>query len=103
MKAPRSAVVAWKTSEQKEVSRVTTIALGGLFIQTKNPPKRGSTLQMLIVTPRGYVRVRANVRSVIAGEGMGVAIVSMEPEDRGKLERWLMHWAEREELVRTRG
>jgi len=82
-------MVAWKTSEHREVSRVTTIALGGLFIQTKHPPKANSTVQMLIVTPKGYLRVRANVRSVIAGEGMGVAIVSMEPEDRGKLDRWL--------------
>jgi len=44
---------------------------------------------MLIVTPRGPLRVRAGVRSVIPGEGMGVEIVSMEQEDRGKLERWL--------------
>lgn len=44
---------------------------------------------MLIVTPRGQLRVRAGVRSVIPGEGMGVEIVSMEQEDRGKLERWL--------------
>ena len=101
-KAPKSAVVAWKTPEQKEVSRVTTIALGGLFIQTRNPPKKGSTLQMLIVTPRGYLRVRANVRSVMPGEGMGVAIVAMEPEDRGKLERWLMQLTEREELAGAR-
>src|SRR5512137_477816 len=88
IKAPKSAVVAWKTAERQEISRVTTIALGGLFIRTKNPPKTGSTLQMLIVTPRGHLRVRADVRSVISGEGMGVAIVSMEPEDRGKLDRW---------------
>jgi hypothetical protein len=98
-KAPKSAVVAWKTAEQKEVSRITTIALGGLFIQTKNPAKKGGTLQMLIVTPRGYLRVRAHVRSVVPGEGMGVAIVSMDPEDRGKLERWMMQLMEREELV----
>ena len=97
MKAPRSAVVAWKTSDQREVSRVTTIALGGLFIRTKNPPKAGSTVQMLIVTPKGYLRVRANVRSVITGEGMGVAIVSMEPEDRAKLDRWLKQLATQEE------
>jgi hypothetical protein len=96
LKAPKSAVVAWKNSEQREVSRVTTIALGGLFIQTKNPPKAGSTIQMLIVTPRGYLRTRASVRNVIAGEGMGVAIVSMEPEDRGKLERWLKQLTELE-------
>jgi hypothetical protein len=89
-------VVAWKNSEQREVSRVATIALGGLFIQTKNPPKTGSVIQLLIVTPRGYLRTRASVRNVIAGEGMGVAIVSMEPEDRGKLERWLKQLTEME-------
>ena len=102
MKAPKSAVVAWKTSELREVSRVETIALGGLFIRTKNPPKAGSMVQMLIVTPRGYLRLRANVRSVIAGEGMGVAIVSMEPEDRGKLDRWLRQLATQEENAKTR-
>jgi hypothetical protein len=88
VKAPRSALVAWKTPEHREVSHVKTLALGGVFIQTKNAPKVGSTIQMMLVAPRGNVRVRANVRSVDA-EGMGVAIVSMEPDDRGKLERWL--------------
>ena len=102
MKAPKSALVAWKTSDLREVSRVATIALGGLFIRTKNPPKAGSMVQMLIVTPKGYLRLRANVRSVIAGEGMGVAIVSMEPEDRGKLDRWLRQLATQEETVKTR-
>ena len=101
MKAPKSAVVAWKTSDLREVSRVETIALGGLFIRTKNPPKAGSTVQMLIVTPKGYLRLRANVRNVIAGEGMGVAIVSMEPEDRGKLDRWLKQLATQEENAKA--
>src|SRR6266481_6270972 len=99
LKAPKSAVVAWKNAEQREISHVTTIALGGLFIQTKNPPKAGSTIQMLIVTPRGQLRVRASVRSVVAGEGMGVAIVSMEQEDRGKLDRWLQQLAERDSAL----
>ena len=103
MKAPKSAVVAWKTAERQEVSRVKTIALGGLFIRTKNPPKAGSTIQMLIVTPRGYLRTRANVRDVIAGEGMGVAIVSMEQEDRGRLDQWLRRLTTQEDAVETRG
>jgi hypothetical protein len=38
---------------------------------------------------------------VIAGEGMGVAIVSMEPEDRGKLDRWLKQLAMQEENAKT--
>ena len=51
---------------------------------------------MLIVTPRGNVPVRANVRNVKPNEGMGVAIMSMEQEDRGKLERWLKQLAGKE-------
>jgi hypothetical protein len=101
MTAPKSAVVAWKTTERREISRVATVALGGLFIRTKHPPKAGSTVQLLIVTPRGNLRVRASVRSVIAGEGMGVAIVSMAPEDRGKLDRWLKQLAEQQERGTT--
>src|ERR1051326_922099 len=103
IKAPQSAVVAWKTPDRQDISRVRTIALGGLFIQTKNPPKVGSTLQMLIVTPRGQLRVRAHVRNVIAGEGMGVAIVSMDTEDRGKLDQWLKQLSEMDPGESKRG
>ena len=56
---------------------------------------------MLIVTPRGQLRVRASVRSIVAGEGMGVAIVSMDTEDRGKLDRWLKQLAERDRDARN--
>src|SRR5438094_4515816 len=98
MKSLNAAVFVGNARYWREGSRVETIALGGLFIRTKNPAKAGSTVQMLIVTPKGYLRVRANVRSVIAGEGMGVAIVSMEPEDRGKLDRWLQQLAKQEEM-----
>jgi hypothetical protein len=96
IQAPKSAVVAWKTPDQREVSHVSTIALGGLFIRTKNPPKAGSTIQMLLVTPRGHLRTRAHVRSVVPGQGMGVAIVAMEPEDRGRLDKWLKQLAAHE-------
>ena len=33
--------------------------------------------------------MRAVVRNVKPGEGMGVSIVSMEQEDRGRLDQWL--------------
>ena len=100
VKAPKSAVVAWKSSNQQEVSRVGAIALGGLFVQTKNPPKAGTYVQMLVVTPSGDLRVRASVRNVTPGEGMGVAIVSMDREDRAKLDRWLKDLITKDELLR---
>ena len=101
-KAPKSALVAWKSGEVREVSHVRTIALGGLFIQTKNTVKKGSMLQMLIVTPKGHVRVRSTVRNVVVGEGMGVAIMAMDPEDRAKLDVWLKQLAEMEDSATKR-
>jgi hypothetical protein len=43
------------------------------------------------------------VRNVKAGEGMGVAIVSMEQEDRGRLDQWLRRLTTQEDAVQTRG
>jgi hypothetical protein len=40
-------------------------------------------------TPEGEVRVRATVRNHIAGQGMGLAITSMDQEHRARLSRWL--------------
>jgi len=102
VKVPKNALVAWKNGSQKFVSPVENLALGGLFIRTKNPLHVGTMLQLMFNAPQGQVRVRAVVRNVKAGEGMGVAIVSMEQEDRGRLDRWLKHLAMQDETVGTR-
>ena len=89
VRVPKNALVAWKNGSQKFVSPVENLALGGLFIRTKDPLRAGTTLQLVFNTPQGQVRVRAVVRNVKPGEGMGVGIVSMEQEDRGRLDQWL--------------
>lgn len=101
IKVPRSALVAWKVGTQKSVSPVENLALGGLFIRTKNPATSGATLQLVFNTPQGEVRVRAVVRNVTPGEGMGVAIVSMEQEDRGRLDRWLRQLTTEDETAES--
>jgi hypothetical protein len=65
------------------------MGMGGLFIRTKEPVAVGTMIQLLIDLPSGEVRGRAIVRSVKAGEGMGVGIVSMNPEDRARLNKFL--------------
>jgi len=84
------------------VSPVENLALGGNFIRTKNPATVGTMLQVVFNTPQGEVRGRATVRNVQPGEGMGVAIVSMEQEDRGRLDRWLKLLTIHEEPPSTR-
>lgn len=96
IKSPKNALVAWKLGTQKTVSPVENFGMGGLFVRTKTPPPVGATLQMVFNTPHGEVRARTIVR-MVNQEGMGVGIVSMEQEDRGRLERWLRQLAAAEE------
>src|SRR6266853_6420948 len=103
VKVPKNALVAWKDGSQRFVSPVENLALGGLFIRTTNPVSSGTMLQLVFNTPQGQVRVRAVVRNVKAGEGMGVAIVSMGQEDRGRVDQWLKQLAAQDETVETGG
>ncbi|SRR6266436_2037605 len=103
VRVPKNALVAWKNGSQKFVSPVENLALGGLFIRTTNPVNSGTMLQLMFNTPQGQVRVRAVVRNVKTGEGMGVAIVSMEQEDRGRLDQWLKKLTPKEDAVETHG
>src|SRR5260370_35823332 len=103
VKVPKNALVAWKNGCQKFVSPVENLALGGLFIRTKNPLHVGTMLQLVFNAPQVQVRVRAVVRNVKAGEGMGVAIVSMEQEGRGRVDQWLEQLAAQGETVATKG
>jgi hypothetical protein len=102
-RVPKSALVVWKNGSQKFVSPVENLALGGLFIRTKNPLHVGTMLQLVFNAPQGQVRVRAVVRNVMPGEGMGVAIVSMEQEDRGRVDQWLKQLVAQQETVETGG
>jgi hypothetical protein len=68
---------------------VESLGLGGLFIRTAEPPPLGTLIQVLLDTPMGDIRARAEVRSTRPKEGMGVKIVAMQQEDRARLARWL--------------
>jgi hypothetical protein len=67
------------------------LGLGGLFIRTKDPLATGTIIKLLIDIPGGGVRGRAIVRNIKAGQGMGVVIVSMGPEDRMRFNGFLNH------------
>jgi hypothetical protein len=74
------------------------LGLGGLFIRTKEPLAIGTIIKLLIDIPGGGVRGRAIVRNIKAGQGMGVVIVSMGPEDRMRFNSFLSHLRARGEL-----
>jgi hypothetical protein len=87
--APHRTFLAWQTANQKEVSRLGNLSLNGLFICTLNPLPAGSFIQLLLDVPAGEVRARAVVQWMKAGAGMGVKMIAMQQEDRGRLARWI--------------
>lgn len=82
MKAPKKLLLAWKSAGHREVSRVETIALGGLFLYTPKPPATGSMLELFFDLATGEIRARAVVRHSIPGKGMGIQFVQMGAEER---------------------
>lgn len=86
---PKGMLVAWQHSDQRSVSRVTTLGLGGLFIATPDPAPVGSLVKLLFDVPDGEVRARAIVKNVKAGQGMAVAFIDMGYADRARLDQLL--------------
>ncbi len=88
--APKGMFVAWRAGTQQGVSRMGTMAMGGLFLHTPNPPEKGATLELLFDIATGAeVRARAVVRNSRPGKGMGVKFVHMRAEDRSRLNQFV--------------
>ncbi len=82
-------MVAWQAGVHRDVSRVESLGLSGLFLRTKKQVALRSLVQILLDMPVGQVRGRAVVRWVKEHHGMGLQIIAMEQEDRARLFRQL--------------
>jgi len=80
-------VAAWQAGSQRQASFVDSVSLNGIFVLTSVPPPLGTVVKLLVETPSGDVRARAIVRRIVAGQGMGLAYVSMDYQDRTRLYR----------------
>jgi hypothetical protein len=86
---PRGMFIAWQGPGARLVSRVATLGLGGLYINTPNPPPPGDVVQVFFEVPGGEVRARAVVRISEPGKGMGVEFTAMSTEARGRIHQLL--------------
>jgi PilZ domain len=97
---PKGMMVAWEHSGMRQVSRVSVLALGGLFISTPNPLPAGEVIKIVFEIPGGDVRARATVRDSQPNKGMGVEFTAMNQEARARLNQ-LMKMLTREIRPRT--
>lgn len=82
---PKGTPVAWEHLGKRNVSRVSVLALGGLFIATPEPPPNGDSIKLLFEVPSGEVRARALVCDSQPGKGMGIEFTAMDPAARTRL------------------
>jgi PilZ domain len=86
---PKGSVVAWQSGTRRAVSHLGSIALGGLFVLTRQPVPIRSTMKVLMDLQFGEVRARAVVRRVTPLRGMGIEFIAMTQEDRARLNKAL--------------
>lgn len=79
---PQGMTVAWEGSRRGDVSRVSSLSLGGLFIDSEDPAPAGDKLRVQFDIPSGTVRGQAVVRRSIKGRGMGVEFTALPAASR---------------------
>ncbi len=84
---PKGTPVAWEHAGRRQVSMVSVLALGGLFIATPKPPPAGDFIKLVFEVPGGEVRARALVCDSQNGKGMGVEFKSMSHDARARLNK----------------
>ena len=82
---PRGLTIAWQGTRRHDISRVSSLSLGGLFIESAEPEPAGDTLQVQFDIPGGPVRGQAVVRRSVTGRGMGVEFKELPEASRARL------------------
>lgn len=85
VRIPKGTPVAWEHSGKRQVSSVSVLALGGLFISTPQPPPKGDFVTVVFEVPGGTVRARALVCDSQVGKGMGIEFKTMGQDARARL------------------
>jgi len=86
---PQGMSIAWQGPRQHDISRVSSLSLGGLFIEAAEPAPAGDTLAVQFDIPGGAVRGQAVVRRSIKGQGMGVEFTELPAASRARLNELL--------------
>jgi hypothetical protein len=82
---PRGMTVSWNSEYRRDISRVSSLSAGGMFIEADDPAPVGQALQVQFDLPNGPVLGKAVVRRSTRGKGMGVEFTELSEEQRTAL------------------
>ena len=74
--------VFWECNKRDNLSRVSNLGSGGLFIQTSRHLAKGLPARLYFLVPEGQIRAEATIRHVKSGEGVGLKFTAVSDSDR---------------------
>ena len=75
----------WRCHGREDVSRVSDMSTGGLFIETSEPKDEGVRARLDFLVQEGQIRADAEVRHASSGIGLGLKFTALSEQDRPKL------------------
>jgi hypothetical protein len=77
--------VYWRCDGRADVSPVSDMGMGGLFLKTPTSKPVGSVVNLHFLVQEGQLRADAVVRYTKSGSGLGLKFAAISQEDRPRL------------------
>ncbi len=77
--------VYWRCEGRDDVARVRNLSVGGIFIETNQTKRVGSSTNLHFLVQEGAIRAEATVQHAKGGQGMGLRFTAVREEDRNNL------------------
>ncbi len=77
---PDGVWVCWRCGGTEDISRVSDLSVGGLFLSTPIPQPLGVKAQIDFLVQEGNIRVQAEVRHLIPSGGLGLKFTAISDQ-----------------------
>lgn len=81
IETPENVWVYWRCGEAQDVSRVSDLSVGGLFLSTPIPQSEGTKAQLEFLVQEGNIRAEAVVRRHVPSNGLGLKFTAITDKD----------------------
>jgi hypothetical protein len=81
--------VLWQCNGSEDVSRISDLSTGGLFLQTPNPRPTGVSVRLDFLVQEGEIKAEATVRHAKPGVGVGLKFLALSEPGKPRLEALL--------------
>ena len=82
---PDGVLAYWRCGGAEDISRISDLSVGGLFLSTLIPQTVGVKAQLDFLVQEGNIRVEAEVRHLVPSCGLGLKFIAISDQDRPNL------------------